>query len=574
MTSAMKKNKTETMPQKANGKLLESIVIILFSIIMLILLIKFVPASPNSSDIQLYHQIGLKNQKIPFVLNRYFHIYLQKIFTTVAPTALEGLAWFWAFLSIGTMLLVYFVSKKVSITNGIVTGIISLLFFVAIYFSPEMELVGISYVDVTAMFLVMVIISVYLMSLEKKLWLIVLGTVIFLGFKTKETTLPVSAIIVLFGWHSENLNLKYWWSKVKYVILGLGIGVLIMAILNQIFISDFLFGLRPSDIREYINTYIPESGFFYANNVFENWYYSFWFKFSLVAFVLYILSGVNNKSLSLEQRILWLTPLAITLFIIFTINNRWGFLSRFILPAIPIMCALSPQFLSSNQPVKLGKKTITPFRILLIVFGLTVLILGIIFLWSHISGVNIGASYNLFVIPVLLTIILAYLFALKRIPIFDMLLWALVLVTIAYPIYKNVKEIVHTPQVHQEWQQTIDPIMTFSNSIEVDESMLFCIDPQVFSEAPLTIVKNRDELFGIFDIAMNSSTSRENFSVSTSEFLSCITKPENACTYILTHSETVFDPAFEKQFNEMVNNYYSSEYSPNRKLIFYILNKP
>lgn len=570
----MKKDNTKTMSEKKNSNLLETVIVFLFFMSMVILLAKFVPASPNSSDIQLYYQIGLKGQKVPFVLNRYFHIYLQKIFTTIAPTALDGFAWFWAFLSASTMVLVYFVAKKVSTSNNIFNGILSVLFFIVIYFSSEMEIVGISYVDVTAMLLVMAIITIYLLSFEKKWWLILLGAVIFLGFKTKETTLPVSAIIVLFGWHSDKIVFKFWWSKVKYVLLGFAIGILLMAILNQILISDFLFGLRPSDIREYIITYVPESGFFYPNDIFENWYYSFWFKFSLFTFLLYILSGISNKSLETRRRILWLIPLAITLFIILTINNRWGFLSRFILPAVPIMCALSPQFLSTNQPVIIRKKTLPPITTFSITLGATILILGILLLWSHLSGVNIGASYHLLIVPVLFTLILAYLFTFKRNPIIDILLWSFVLISITYPLYKNVKDIINTPIVHQEWQETTYPIRSFSKSINVHDNMIFCVDPQVFSNAPLTIVKNRDELFGIFDIIMNSSTKRENFRFNSSDFLSLTTNPENACSYILTHTETAFEPEFEKQFHNMIENDYITEYSTDHKLTLYILKEP
>lgn len=563
----MTKPKTKTRKFVFNRRNTEFIVVMLGVIIIFILLAQFVPASPNSSDIPLYHQIGLKSQKVPFVLNRYFHIYLQRLFMLITKNPLQGFAWFWAFLYAGSIGLVYFVARKLSKRGSIVAGVLAVLFFTGAYFLPD--ILGINFVDVTAMFLGMLIVSSYLMSLNNnKTWLIVLGVFIFLGFKTKETTLPISAVIFLLGWHQEKFNFKYWWSKVKWVLVGLFLGVLLMGILNQIFVKDFLFGYRLSDIQEFIKTYIPDSEIVYGNFIHEDWYYSFWFKYTLVSFIFYILSGVTNEKEGFRIRMLWLTPLAVTLFILLTINNRWGFWTRFILPATPLLSALSVYYLDFEGDLKLGKHKISHTLGLGIAILIAILIVGCSSLYAHFSDLNISQMSRILFIPLILSLLLALIFIAKRNTITNIILIAFVIAIMVFPLSRNIKQMATVPDPQEEWRLTTEPFTAFSENIEITNDMLFCYDYTTAPDESLTIIKNIDELNGIFDILMGSNTTRENYRYGTLESIVESKHSNQDCTYILTTSEQV--SSNQEIVDSLIKDRYDLEQSADQSLYFYI----
>ena len=63
---------------------------------------------PIFSDEFLYIDAGLRNFAEPSYGNRYFHIYLQKLFMSLAPTPLQGVRIFWGFLIALTAALIYY----------------------------------------------------------------------------------------------------------------------------------------------------------------------------------------------------------------------------------------------------------------------------------------------------------------------------------------------------------------------------------------------------------------------------------------------------------------------------------
>lgn len=519
--------------KKISYKSIEILFVTLFFLILLLLLIRFVPSSPISSDIQLYHDIGIKGLKDPFVLNRYFHIYLQRFFTAIADSPTEGMGWFWAFLVSGTTVLVYFVSKKIS-KSDILVGLIAVAFFISSDVIPDF--LGVNYVDVTAMFLGMVILACYVQSLDKKYWLILLGIVMFLGFKTKETTLPITAVIILFGWYQDKFDFKLYWVKVRLVLMGLLIGMLIFGVLNLIFVNDFLFGFRPKEIKAFIDSYVPEPGITLSLNSHDSWYYSFWLKHAFLLFFFYVLSGYKAmRRNNFGIRILWLIPLSVTFFILLSINNRWGFLGRFILPALPIMCVLAAQFFDFNLLKGTNRWTLSNASFSLVSFTVTLVLLTSILVWSRIFSVNLSQIFFVLILPILFTLILGLIFISDGQLILNILLVSLVLLGLAFPFGRNVLEIVETPTTYQDWIVTARPIFEFSNLVVVTEDMVFCADPVVFENMPVPIVKNIDELVGIFNIVIGSNASRSNFKFDhTDKMLSQYNSTE-ICTYILTH---------------------------------------
>lgn len=557
--------------KKIPYRLIEILVVTLFFLILFLLLIRYVPSSPISSDIQLYHEIGIKGLKDPFVLNRYFHIYLQRLFTAIADSPIQGMGWFWAFLVSGTTVLVYFVSNKIS-KSAFLVGLIAVAFFVSSNVVPDF--LGVTYVDVTAMFLGMVILACYVQSLNKKYWLILLGVAMFLGFKTKETTLPITAVLILFGWYQDKFDFKLYWGKVRLVLFGMLIGMLIFGVLNLIFVNDFLFGFRLIEIKAFIESYVPEPGISLAINSYDSWYYSFWLKYALLLFFFYVLSGYKTMRHNIFGiRILWLIPLAITFFILLSINDRWGFLSRFILPAIPIMCVLAAQFFDFTFPKGENRRALSKSGFILISFAVTLVLLISILVLSRMLRVDLSQIFFILILPIIFTLILSLIFISDGQLTLSILLVSLVLLGLAFPFGRNVLEIVETPSTQQDWIATARPIVEFSNLVIVTDTMVFCADPVVFDNIPVPIVKNIDELVGIFNIVIGSNASRSNFRFDKTDKMISQSISNQICTYILT-LENIGEKNISNNGRDVVSiegqNYLLKTSEPNPWL-FYVL---
>ena len=84
---------------------------------------------PIFSDEFLYIDAGLRNFPVPNYGNRYFHIYLQKLFMALAPTPLQGVRCFWGFLIAATAVLIYFNARTFVRKSSALHGLLALAIF-------------------------------------------------------------------------------------------------------------------------------------------------------------------------------------------------------------------------------------------------------------------------------------------------------------------------------------------------------------------------------------------------------------------------------------------------------------
>ncbi|HSQ17907.1 MAG TPA: hypothetical protein VLM83_09430, partial [Anaerolineales bacterium] len=84
-----------------------------------------VAGGPIYSDELWYIQVGLNDISAFNVMNRYFHIYMQKLFMELAPSPLEGVRVYWGFLVACTTALVYLAARLLSARNSILHGLLA-----------------------------------------------------------------------------------------------------------------------------------------------------------------------------------------------------------------------------------------------------------------------------------------------------------------------------------------------------------------------------------------------------------------------------------------------------------------
>lgn len=183
---------------------------------------------PNSSDISWYFHVGQNQIADPFILNRYFHVFLQSLFVSLSPNPLVGFQIFWSFLlAVTTVLLFWSASNFTSISNYL-NGFLAIVLFLSL---PALSHIsGIPYVDVTAMTLALALVTLYFYSTKtqhnNKSLLFIIGLFLFFGFKTKETLWPIAIIII--GLASDNNKLAskaIIFKRFLYILFGFMSGV-------------------------------------------------------------------------------------------------------------------------------------------------------------------------------------------------------------------------------------------------------------------------------------------------------------------------------------------------------------
>ena len=393
----------------------EKIILIVMTLALWIVLAIYAGA-PVFSDEFMYIDIGLRNFKEPSYGNRYFHIYLEKFFMDLAPTPLQGVRIFWGFLVAATMGLVYYNARTFTKKSHPLHGLLAAAFFftypLITVFSGEPA------VDITAMLMVILYISIYLIGVRKpekrNVVLIILGALAFLSFKTKETTIFVN--MMLFGYVLDEDEHWCWdnlWKMVKPLLIGLAIAILIFMLLDGFILGDPFFSINPATFGAIFTHYTFDNHFLYGPT---SWYDQYFLDDILLSFMLFLMGGMRLKDeIGFRRKLVWIYPLVMAVFV--TLNMMkipWGFIERFYFPALPVVAMLAPQFLQFDLPHK--KRDWLYFGLLLAASaGLIFLLREAMLNYAYLMHFEYTRILESLYYPTLLSILLAYGIWVKRI---------------------------------------------------------------------------------------------------------------------------------------------------------------
>jgi hypothetical protein len=483
----------------------------------------FAPGGPISTDITAYMNVGLNGIASPTIMNRYFHVFLEAIFLKTASTPLVGVQHFWAFLIAGTSLLIYISARIFSKKSNPLHGLLAVALFLSI--NSIAGTAGVAFVDITAMFMVILLTMVYILSARRVHevdWLIALfGFLFYLAFRTKETTLSAGFLVLGFGFSGVS---GFRWSNLLkrsvYLIFGVLGGVFFFAILSWIFLGDPIFGLRIEDIRIFLQTYVQGAVSAEKAPSIDNWYSAFLFADLLIPFSLYLISGLKasaDPETGPELRLVWLVPLAEILFVIVTIGNQWGYNSRFVFPILPCICLLGPQFLNLHFSTLATRKERVS-AIVLVASGLALIVFArlIVRYLAPRIGWDIGVYLAVVFIPVFLTIILGLAIYWKRISVRESFIISVLLIAIlTIPLVHNFKVMVRDHPNLEKSQEIFYPFSAFSGQIHFTPAMLLYIQNNVWDlMGESEYAKDRNEIAAIFNVYFDASSTKENFVLS------------------------------------------------------------
>lgn len=373
------------------------------------------PGGPLSSDVLWYVNVGLTGAKDPFILNRYFHVFLELLFIRASATPLKGIQAYWAFLVAGSAFLVYLNARLCSPKSTPLHGALAVGLFFSL--ADLAKWAGTPFVDLTAMLLTSLAVALYLLSCQRhhqtKWILLLLGCLLYLGLRTKETLLIAGLLLPGLGFGPEDrFDLRRLLTNVALLLAGAAIGIVVYGILCGVILHDPFFGWRMAEFREF-RSYVQHFDAAHYSADPANWYNGFALQLIYIPFLLYLLSGSRlAASLPRPYRVVWLLPLGGILFLVFTANNIWGFESRHILPAYALLAALGPQFLEISLP---GEKTANMREIALLAaaLALPVAIRFAIRPLVYAAGIDFGQFLEIIFHPLLLTLLLGAHFLTK-----------------------------------------------------------------------------------------------------------------------------------------------------------------
>ncbi len=509
------------LEEKLAGKWwIEIGILALVSILVAVIFSRFARGGAGSSDITMYLNLGLNGIKYPFVLNRYFHVFLQHIFVGMAPSPMAGYHAFWGFLMGLNTFMVYLTARKVRPGNTVLHGVLAVMFFFAMTVIADVS--GVIVVDMTAMTMLMAFFMVYVLSMDAdhaKPWLVgLLGFVLYLAFKTKETTLPVSVLLIGLGWVGQaGFNWKALLKNLLWVACGVAAGVVFFAILSGLILGDPWFGLRISEWMEFRNTYAV-----YSSRVLDtlnalgdgntdDWYQGYWFQITLLPFLFYLISGIKGSRGSyVPRKLLYLVPLAYAVFMLISINNRLGYELRFGLPVLPVLSVLAVQFIDLTPPEGEGRRVrywAAMAAGLALAFGLRLVLRMIV----PGMGWDLGAVITLMLYPLLLTLLFASLVLFDDRAYWHLVNFLIVFSLLISPIASNYRAMFVVRENESNFTQVIKPLMDFEDEITFTPGMRFYASSRVFEQAELRMVKDYNELMALFNVLFDASSTAEHF---------------------------------------------------------------
>ena len=470
-------------------------------------------SGPIFSDELLYIDIGLNNYQIFSYGNRYFHVYLQKLFMSLAPTPLTGVKIFWGFLVALTGLLVYWNARNFFKHSNPVHGVLAVMVFFSYHFIAEY--CGVTSADITAMMMVTILLTIYLYYIRsgrKHQWAVfALGAVVFLSFKTKETTL--FANLLLFGLlfdEDGKFAFKNILPLIKPFLIGVLTAVGLFILLDTVILHNPFFAISPQTIAAVFENYAYTGGF---RKEPASYFTTFLLADLMVPFLLYLLSGTKryDEKDSPALKIVWLFPLVFALFM--TLNMLkipWGFIQRFYFPALPVIAILVPQFLYFEWP-KTTKEKISMAVLLLVGIGLILVLHQTFMAWT----VNINWEYGRFVDsifhPVLLCLLLSFILFVRKMNWLNIIFPVVCIFALQLaPLMYNQKYIFRIPYTTNVFNEEYSSFITYQDQIHYSPGMKMYFSISIPTEAN-ALSYNRDELSAMFNIYFNGRASRPNF---------------------------------------------------------------
>lgn len=460
---------------------------------------------PTGWDELLYMGVSMKPHAQPSYANRYVHIYIQKLFFWAAGDAFTGAKMYWAFIVTASALLVGTCARWLSPSAQPSVGVLAV--FLLLSQTLIFEYAGVTYADFTVMLLVAAGVTAYLAWLRsgRAAPLVVLGMLLYLAPRAKETGLVLLTLVLGLGWERGAAGFR--WKNIAMrappVLAGFSIAVVMLAAAHALFLGDALFGLR----REH-----AAAVYAFYHHPFEHEGQS-WYAYLLntqplaTLFLLYLLSARADaaRERGPATQLLWGLPLALVLFLTLSmIPTLYEVHDRFFLPALPVLSVLAAQGLPFAESHSRGRTAILLGLSLALYAAVVSLDPGGYQGWSR------ARFYTGIVLPVALSLLIAVL--VLRPPGFLPRLIGLsaLLVATLHPIERSYREL-RQRLVEQRVLERFRPLAAFKHRIRIEAETRICVSQNFYNERQ-ALCRDPASCMWMFNVYLGTAGRVEQFS--------------------------------------------------------------
>jgi hypothetical protein len=227
-----------------------------------------------------------------------------------------------------------------------------------------------------------------------------------------------------------------------------------------------------------------------------------------------LISGIrNDPALDLGRRLLWGLPLVLVCMVSLTTSIAWG--PRFLLPAIPIISLLGPQFLDLSFPSE-NRDRIKKGLLFLVGLGIFLIIRLIMRVLLARMGWDPSLLYIMVYEPVILSVILAIAFLWKRLSgSISVILAVMIIALLVSPLSSNAR-IMFSEKNRALSDIVFYPYSTFSKEIHYqtgDQMFVSLVAWKALNVGPYC--KTIDGVVDLFNIYFDVATHRSDFTVPT-----------------------------------------------------------
>jgi hypothetical protein len=473
-----------------------------------------VGGGPVTSDEFFYMNLSLNGLKSFLVLNYYFHIYFQRLFLLLAPSALAGGRYYWAFLFTVTSFLIYLSARWMSKGKSIFNAIFSLCIFFSITSFAQFS--GDPKIDFTTTFIVSIIFTVSIFYKEfkanKKIILLILGFLFFLALKTKETSLFSAVILIGFGFdENSRFSFREFLKSLIIVLPGFFLGGLFFILLNWLCVGDPLFGIRLQDFITYLKITAQSHQFVSLD---QNWLSDYVIRLIPLVFLLYLWGGIKRLQKMDEAiyRFIWVYPALLLVFLVIVMLLTTGFMitSRNFFPALPAMCIFASQIFTVDE-TKSADNYKKGFLFAVIGFILAILLQLVIIQTSPTTNWNFVDFSQTIIIPIVILLVFIELILnrarLKK-------TFALYIVCLSLGLSSNLinnfKSVVIDRPVRERVNQMFYPFSAFKNIIHFSTEKVYYISPTLPAHLQM-LDRRKEEIFTMFNIYFKTNATADNF---------------------------------------------------------------
>lgn len=302
---------------------------------------------PISTDDVFYLHVAFNTAQWPHILNRYGHIYALKLFVALSngdPFRAANL--YWGLLMSASITSTYVGTRLLTSSRyavSIVAGVLAVLFFVSQPFLVENA--AVPFADYSAVLMIVLATVLYLLIQRSARFrvplLVVLGLIFFFALKTKEHSIVIGVLLLGLGFEANGrYRVARLFRNTLPLLAGMAAGQIVFMILDQAFLGDALFGLRPENWQRVL-TYNLEGDF---PRIPGSYLQTIAGSEALVLSVLALLAATGWETRTRpESKVLWLLPIAYISFLTFSLMSAAlkGVVPRYIVIIVPILSILA-----------------------------------------------------------------------------------------------------------------------------------------------------------------------------------------------------------------------------------------